>query len=186
MNDLTSLILIPLLLVHLTVCANQKQAQRRHVPSTKERVNSNKPSVFITFLRSGEVPPLETGVGSTYLWFRITNNTRWPIWVNMSDVPKDYGDAELYYVIESNEDGRIRVDSRCHVCSSNPLGAGRSITFSLPRDHASADARLRIEYSFEWERGAEGVSGSYSTHSVEFHFSYLPKSVGVVQPHEEM
>jgi hypothetical protein len=95
----------------------------------------------------------------------------------MSGVPKEYGDAHLYYTIEEKEDGKIRIHSSCHVCSVNQLGAGRSITFSIPGDYASADTWLKIEYSFQWERDSEIIGGSYSTHSVKFYFSYLPKSV---------
>ena len=93
----------------------------------------------------------------------------------MGGVPKEYGDANLFYTIEEKK-GEIRIDSRCHVCSVNPVGSGRSVVFSIPADYASQDARLRIEYSFAWERDNEIEGGSYSTHSVLFYFSYLPKS----------
>ena len=154
----------------------QKRTQSRRSRGVAPLVDSAKPAVFISYLRTGEVEPLETGVGKNYLWFRITNNTRWPIWLKMSGVPKEYGDAGLHYTIEDKKDGEIRIDSRCHVCSVNPLDGGRSITFSIPGDYAGADSRIRIEYSLQWERDSETIGGSYSTHSVEFYFSYLPKS----------
>jgi hypothetical protein len=82
-----------------------------------------------------------------------------------------------HYPIENKEDGKIQIDSRCHVCSVNPVGSGRSVIFSIPADYASQDTRMRIEYSFAWERDNEMEGGSYSTHSVLFYFGYLPKSV---------
>jgi len=94
----------------------------------------------------------------------------------MSGVPKAYGDAGLFYTIESKDDGKVGIDSRCHVCSVNPIGSGRSVVFSIPADYVSQDTRLRIEYSFAWERDNEMEGGSYSKHSVLFYFSYLPKS----------
>ena len=51
------------------------------------------------------------------------------------------------------------------------------MVFSIPADYASKDVRMRIEYSFAWERDNEMEGGSYSAHSVLFYFSYLPKSV---------
>ena len=140
-------------------------------------IDSRRPAVFVSFLRSAEIEPLETGVGRAYLWFRITNNTRWPIWLNGSGVPKQYGDAQLYYSIEQREDSKVILDSRCHACSANQLGPGKSITFSLPKQYATADSRLSIEYTFEWERSGSNTAGSSSIHFVKFDFSLLPKSI---------
>jgi hypothetical protein len=156
----------------VTVASAQRQKSRRAVTL----VDANKPAVYVSFLRAAEIEPLETGVGNRYLWFRITNNSRWAIWLDMSGVPKTYGDAGLFYTIENKDDGKIRIDSRCHACSVNPVGSGRSVVFSIPADYASQDARMRMEYSFAWERDNEMEGGSYSTHSVLFYFSYLPKS----------
>ena len=140
-------------------------------------VNPNKPAVFITFLRLTDLEPLETGYGRKHFLLRITNNTRWAIWLEMGGVPKEYGDAGLFYTIENKDKGEIQIDSRCHVCSVNPVNPGRSIVFSVPADYASTDTRMRIGYSFAWERDNEVEGGSYSEHSVAFYFSYLPQSV---------
>ena len=157
----------------MTVAPAQRQVNRR----AGALVNSTKPAVFISFLRSADLEPLRTGYGRQHLLFRITNNSRWAIWLEMNGVPKEYGDAGLFYTIESKDKGEIQIDSRCHVCSVNPVGPGRSIVFSIPADYANTDTRLRIEYSFAWERDNEVEGGSYSEHSVAFYFSYLPKFV---------
>src|SRR5262245_16248135 len=176
---LLSLMKMRLLLTIIIACGlvTIVHAQRQNSRRAGTLVNGNRPAVFVTFLRSGEVEPLVNGVGNRYLWFRLTNNSRWAIWLDMSGAPKEYGDAGLFYTIESKEDGMIKIDSRCHVCSVNPVGAGRSVVFSIPADYASREVRMRIEYSFAWERDNEMEGGSYSTHSVLFYFSYLPKSV---------
>src|SRR6266496_3407509 len=88
--------------------------QRKPQPS-RVLLNANKPGVYIAFLHAAKIEPLETGVSDQYLWFRITNNTRWPIWLEMNGVPKAYGDAGLFYTIEDPD--KIRLDARCHVCS---------------------------------------------------------------------
>jgi hypothetical protein len=151
--------------------------QRRSNSRAGILVEASKPAVYLSFLRVADLEPLRASGGRQHFIFRITNNTRWEMWLKMGDVPEEYGDANLFYTIEGEEKGEIRIDSRCHVCSVNPVGAGRSVVFSIPADYASRDTRLRLEYSFAWELANEIEGGSYSVHSVLFYFSYLPKSV---------
>jgi hypothetical protein len=151
-------------------------AQRQQRRDAQALVHRNKPAVFISFLRTIELEPLRTGYGRKQLLFRITNNTRWPIWFDMSGVPtKEYGDAALFYTIEG-KDGKVQDYERCHVCSMNPVGSGRSLVFSIPADYISRDTLLRIAYSFGWDQKNE-TAGSRSTHSVEFYFNSLPNSI---------
>lgn len=161
----------------ITCCFVPATAQTRSSYRSSPLINPDKPVVYISFLRVGRIEPLEPSVRGQYLWFRLTNNSRWAIWLEMSAVPKDYGDALLYYTTEDLSDkDKILVDSRCHVCSANPVAPGRSVIFSVPTDHASRGARLRLPYSFGWERDSEADGGSRSHHSVEFYFGSLPKS----------
>jgi hypothetical protein len=158
-------------LVAVPIAQPQKNVKRGAL------VDKRRPAVFISYLRSADLEPLKTGYGRRHLLFKITNNTQWPVWLEMNGVPNEYGDAGLFYTIESRDDGKVEIDSRCHVCSVNPLSSGRSVVFSIPADYVRKDARLRIAYSFAWERDNEAIGGSHSTHSVEFYFSYLPESV---------
>jgi len=141
-------------------------------------VDSKKPAVFISFLRLTELKENDSEK-QKYLSFKITNNTKWNIWLQMSQASnKVLGDAYLYFAIEDKKEGTIKSGSTsCHVCSINPLGSGRSIIFSIPLSDVSNDTLMRIAYSFEWERDNERKDTSYSTHSVEFYFSGLPESV---------
>lgn len=166
---------VVLLLSSQPSLAQRRRAPRRGGAGERVLVNAGKPGVFLTFLRAGEAEPIRAGEGRSHLWFRLTNNTRWPVWVKMSD--KGHGDASLFYTVEDAEDGRILINMGCHVCAVDTLGPGRSITFTVPADYLRPDAKLRMEYSFSWERGNEAVDGSYSTHHVEYSFFYLPASV---------
>ncbi|MGH9943464.1 MAG: hypothetical protein ACRD9R_14050 [Pyrinomonadaceae bacterium] len=152
-------------------------AQRQKGGRSGNLVKADMPAVYVSFLRPVQLEPFRTGYGRNHLLFRITNNTRWAIWLEMNGVTAEYGDAGLFYTIEDEKSGEIRIDMLCHVCSVNQVGAGRSIIFSIPADYASRDSRFRIEYSFAWERDNEAEGGSYSKHSVLFYFHYLPKSV---------
>jgi hypothetical protein len=171
--------MMKLLLTVAIVCslAMVAPAQRQRNRWGGALVDVNKPVVYISFLRTADLESLRTGYGRKHLLFRITNNSRWAIWLEMGGVPKEYGDANLFYTIEEEKKGEIQIDSRCHVCSVNPVGSGRSVVFLIPAGYARQDSRMRIEYSFAWERDNEIEGGSYSTHSVLFYFSYLPKSV---------
>lgn len=170
-----------LLLTIVIACSfvTEAYAQRSKTRRSGALVVASKPAVFLTFLRLTNIKPDDPANDPNYLFFRLTNNSRWPIWLQMSGVSKkEYGDASLYYAIEDKETGAVRIGStQCHVCSVNPLRAGDSIVFSIPLGDAGRDARMRIEYSFAWERDNEIESGSYSEHSVVFYFSYLPSSV---------
>ena len=152
-------------------------AQRQGGRRAGTLVNVNKPAVYISFLRTADLNPLRASNGRKHLVFRITNNSRWVIWLEMGGVPERHGDAKLFYTIEGEKTGEIRIDERCHVCSVNPVGPGRSVVFTVPADDAGRDTRLRVKYSFAWERGNEAEGGSYSEHSVVLYFGHLPKSV---------
>jgi hypothetical protein len=154
-------------------------AQRHKTPRAGTLVAPSKPAVLLSFLRLTKIEPDDPTDDPNNLFFRLTNNSRWPIWLQMSGVSKkDYGEASLYYAIEDKETGSVRSGTtQCHVCSVNPLMPGDSIIFSLPLGYASHDTRMRIAYSFDWERDNESEGGSYSEHSVVFYFSHLPPSI---------
>lgn len=168
---------VVLLLSSQPSVAQRRRAPRREGSGERVLVSAKKPGVFLTFLRAGEAEPLRAGEGGSHLWFRLTNNTRWPLWVKMSGATEGHGDAHLFYTVEDEENGRILINMSCHVCSINPLDPGRSITFTIPADYLSRGARLRMEYIFSWERDNQTIAGSYSKHSVEYDFYYLPTSV---------
>ena len=43
------------------------------------RLERNKPSVYVTFLRYGKREPIHTGESNEGVWLRLHNNTRWPL-----------------------------------------------------------------------------------------------------------
>lgn len=88
---------------------------------------------------------------------------------------KRHGDASLYYLIENRKSGE-QISGRlyCHVCSTNPVGPGKHVTFSIPFREAAQNARMRIEYEFNWERES---SDHNTEHTVSYYFSSLPQTV---------
>jgi hypothetical protein len=180
--SLTNMTKLSLSILILFALLSASLAQRQRPGGSAALVKKGKSAVFISFMHRVDLTPLRTGYGRGHLIFRITNNTREAVWLDMSDVPSNqYGDASLYYTIEETKGGIVRINHLCHVCSVNPVGPGRSVVFAIPRDYASQGTLLRIPYTF----GSERDSGSSSTHSAEFYFDRLPKSrlpvVGAVQ-----
>lgn len=136
------------------------------------------PVAFLTFLRKERVET-ETVRGSDadYLFFTLTNNSCWPIWLHMSGEDKRLGDASLYIQVNDIESGtNLRGSLSCHVCSVNPLGTGRKITFSIPFKWAIQKSVMRVSFDFGWEWD-EHVDGSAVLHTVNFYFKELPESI---------
>jgi hypothetical protein len=74
-------------------------AQQRRFSGTQSelRLRKDMPTVYITFERAGKRKPLEQGESDQGVWLRLHNNTRWPLTLAMNGVPKEYGDATLFY-----------------------------------------------------------------------------------------
>jgi hypothetical protein len=162
----------------LTVAVFQIHAQRLPTGS-KSLLRNNRPAVYLTFLRMSVVKWDDPSTDPKNLFFRITNNSRWPVSLQMSGAAKkEYGDVSLYYAIEDKKTGTIeRGSTGCHVCSVNSLNPGRSLIFSIPLSEASLQTRMRITYSFDWERGSENYGDSDSEHAIIYYFSNLPASI---------
>src|SRR5262245_34875463 len=172
MLKVATVITIALLAVNAFASSQRAQVDKIGRP----RIRRDKPSVYVSLIRVGKIEPLKTGIGDQHIWLRITNNTRWPIWLDASGVPnKEYGEISLYYTIESVNDGSIVIDSRCHVCSNVPLASGNSWIFVIPLDYLDKDQRIRVNFSFDWEDRDDTFAGREAEHSVFFFSSNLPK-----------
>jgi hypothetical protein len=140
------------------------------------RIVKDKPTVYISFDHAGRREPLLNGEGNQGIWLRLHNNTRWAVRLQMSGVPRQYGDANLFYeVLSENE---VVIDMKCHVCSSNKLAPGKPILFSLPREYLNKDLAIRISFSYDWEEDERGSTSLEPQHYVYFYSSKLPRTVG--------
>jgi len=120
-------------------------AQRAHKPAARILLNSHRPAVFLSYIEQKVMKTSDKLKGENYLFFKITNNTRWKIWLSMSGTAgKEFGQASLYYAIEDpKSDQNISGSVSCHVCSTNPLGSGRSIIFMRPSIISMISLRIR-------------------------------------------
>jgi|ERR1043166_3793842 hypothetical protein len=139
----------------------------------EDRIKSGLPSVYITLERTGKRKPLEQGESDEGVWLRLHNNTRWPLTLAMNDVPKEYGDAALFYDVLS--DGKVVTERTCHACSSNQIRPGGSLLFSVPREDLSERGSIRVSFSYAWERAHDVFAGREPQHFVYFYSSKLPR-----------
>ncbi len=178
-------LIVFVVLFSLPVAFGQKTSTSNRVSKTKnpcvsgQKLRDRKdPVVFITFVKKERIGT-ETRYGSDvdYLFFTLTNNSCWPIWLDMSGADDKLGDVRLYVQAEDVKSGTIQHGTlRCHVCSTNPLGPGKKLTFSVPRDYASRSSLMKVAFDFGWERDVH-VDGVGVQHTVSFYFNRLPESV---------
>jgi hypothetical protein len=128
-----------------------------------------KPTVYLTFERSGRVGEEK----EERVFFRFRNNTRWGLRLDMGGELKGYGDARLFYEILSAYNV-IGKSVSCHVCSTNILGPGRTLLFSVPKEDVSNSYAIRIQYSYAWE---DDLDSDEPTHFVSFVLRYLPENL---------
>jgi len=150
-------------------------AQTRSTRSSRSvRLSKKHPSVYITFVREAKIASVKTGEIQQTVWLRLHNNTRWPIWLDASGVPEEYGDAALYFAVDNVVSGeKLFGSTRCHVCSSAPLSPGKSIIFSLPQEYLKNDQRIRIGFRYDWENSDDAFAGREVEHSIFFSGSKL-------------
>jgi hypothetical protein len=138
------------------------------------RIMRDKPSVYITFERVGQLKSPDVGDGNERVWLRLHNNTRWPLMLDMSAVPSgEYGDAGLFY--ENLLGGEIILRVQCHVCTLNSLGSGKSLLFSIPQTDLAKERAIRVKFSYGWEDRNDVAGGREAVHHVYFDSSNLPQ-----------
>lgn len=138
----------------------------------------NKPHVYISFEREGKLRPLRTGESNRGVWLRFHNNSIWDVGICMSDVPEEYGDAELDYEVERYEDIEGSSEKPLSTnpegsCSIVPIGPGKSILFSVPREHLAEGLAIRVRFIYEWEFDADVYNDGWY---VLKHYAYLYSS----------
>jgi hypothetical protein len=171
------------------------QPQKRDKPKTNVRLVKTQPSVFISFDHEGKREPLKTGESSNGVWLRLHNNTRAPLFFPTFSVPSALGQLGMFYDIVSVSDVFNYHDGAPpaaetktrglpvgytlgHTSSAYLLQPGRSVLFSLPREHLPEGVTLRINFNYAWELEGkmESVRIGEPEHYVYFYSSQLPKS----------
>jgi hypothetical protein len=171
---MNSLLLVTILLLSFVGFYGQQQMSTALQKDV--RIERNKPSVYITFERIGQIKLPDPDDEKERIWLRLHNNTRWPLMLDMSAVPSaEYGDAGLFYDNLSSG-GEIIFRIQCHVCTLNSLGSGKSLLFSIPRTELPKERSIRVKFSYGWEDQNDVAGGREATHYVYFDGSQIPQS----------
>lgn len=118
----------------------------------------SKPSVFISYLRSGKAASLFEGESDARIWLRLHNNTRIPIYLCHHKVPKAYGDAGFpRSVFESLQIGDRRLEKLGYgstdVCDVFEIQSAGSAVFSVPAEELTPKKRLiELRFHFGWNK----------------------------------
>ena len=166
----------------LLAVANSCLAQQANNAGVDVRLSNDHPAVYITFERRGKgIDPMQSRLaepGDTSLskqkgddiWLRLHNNCRWailfPTWslylgkrltpAHLSDgttvqALSDDMEVNAKYLVEER-DGKV-VPYGGDSYSESWLAPGRSVIFSVAREHLSHDRSIYLYFSYEWERG---------------------------------
>ena len=159
MNNLIVSLGVAIILVSQIQSSAQEINTQRH----KYVVAPKSPSVYI--VQETTVSKGEELAGRVS--FRLYNNLKWPIRLNVSTPGDGEGDVQLDYELLGNKD-EVSGGYGCHVCTITLLGSGKSLSFSLPKSEVAQNLRLRVEYSNYWESVSD-----VGTEKEPFHYVLL-------------
>jgi hypothetical protein len=142
------------------------------VASQAQKINRNRPSVFLTFKEfvketADEASPSK---GARLV---LHNNTRWPIyyraWLDRT-LP---GDVAMCYVIEQ-ENGSRALRGHVEVVTTTKLSPGKSVSFTVPQEDFLMNSLIYVSFNFSWEYVKEKRIPYEVDHRVYFHSADLP------------
>ena len=160
--NLNRLILLFILCVSLISVVSAQQREQKC--SKRHRLNDNAPSVYIEPERDVKLIRLAEDAGRFLL--RINNNTCGTIWIDASGGNEKYEDASLYYDVLKN--GVLRYKVNCRICSFTGLSRGKTLSFSVPKEHLAKGMSLRIQFMYDWENHDDVFGGREVTHYVQY------------------
>jgi hypothetical protein len=155
-----------------SVSGKQQSSQDR---SRSILIRKDRPSVYIEFERSGKALPLFEREKEERIWLRLYNNTQWAINFCSFSVKNQYGGTGIVYEVkrsrtsfgrikgssnkgalpeERNQQESVRIPqgySTADVCTPYSLDSGKSVTFSIPREHLGKSLYIEFEFWPEWE-----------------------------------
>lgn len=89
---------------------------------------------------------------------KLVNNSKWSIYVQLFS----YGEKEdtgVYYDVERIRNSGVfdeplpqgyQQGSGCIITGYSELKSGKSVNFSIPRNHLAQDLQIRMDFIFEW------------------------------------
>ena len=229
MRKLSKMSKVSLAVLVLYVLAIAVSAQHKGTCGTEAGIllSKDKPTVYITFERAGQIKPAPVRLAATdiiqersndqdnesiqVVWLRLHNNTRWAInfptdslYIGPKITPIRLCDGRgalglrtgievnARYEVEAvggfesvrTSNGGLIINSpidtpkppivnRSDMLSTSWLPSGRSVIFSVPREHLAKHLAIYILYNYEWEYGERTFRSDEPQHRVYFRASDL-------------
>ncbi|MDQ3649591.1 MAG: hypothetical protein M3458_04780 [Acidobacteriota bacterium] len=170
------------ILIFLIPLSVKTKAQYRETKSKDVRLVKNQPSVYLSFEREGKREPLEEGESGQGIWLRFRNNSKWQVGVCIFSVPKEYGDEGVFYEVErfiSANTGNVGETPIGYEakggCLRQLIPPGKSLIFSVPREHLADGLAIKVAFRYEWEDNTNVLSGREPIHHAYFYSTDLAK-----------
>src|SRR5262245_51835905 len=164
-------------------------------------IRKDRPSVYIEFERIGKAPPLFEGEKEERVWLKLHNNTRWAVVICSFPATAEYGDIGVVYDVKQSPTP-IRTEGRVggrrtsgkpasknisqpesskipegystgDTCAPYYIDSGKSIVFSVPREHLAKNLYIEFEFWAEWEN-RDNELGNFPQSFVSFSNQGLP------------
>lgn len=169
------------------------------------------PSVYIIFERVGERKPRSANESNDGIWLRLHNNTRWAITTYAgSQIPlpenvfipfrlckesrlglREGVEIDANYYFEADEQSNIappKILRHDNLASEVWLLSGKSLIFSVPREHLSKYLSVYIPFHYSWEEKSKTKAvrtslfevlrdNTQPTHRVHFYYYQLPEKL---------
>lgn len=185
-------------LLFFTVLINSVESQNKARSSIKAagiKLESRKPSIYITFEKTGKRVALRDDESEKGVWLRLHNNMRYSIrfcvfgisdgeQLAFFDKNSDFG---VNYEVEFFDESRfLGTSSEAKsnalpdipagypvggICHYYELWPGKSVTFSVPAEHLTKGLLIRVPFKYEWEVESE----DNPSHFVYFNSVDVPK-----------
>ncbi|HEX8162592.1 MAG TPA: hypothetical protein VF538_12005 [Pyrinomonadaceae bacterium] len=142
----------------------------------------NQPTVYLSIDHTGPRKPLYEEESGNGIWLKLHNNTLWPIVFPVFGVSKEWGDLGMFYDIEFEGEQKSRAITPLprgyklgHVSTLFTLPSGRSVVFSIPREHLVKGLKICVNFNYNWEASERGwVRDDEPKHYVYFYGSDVP------------
>lgn len=141
-------------------------------------IEKKKPSVYVNFVKFGERTFRYSKDSKEGVWLRLNNNSKWDLLVSTIGTDKKNGDFELFYKVgafkdwfKANPNKNVPTGLEFgHIASEFNLKSGKSIVFSVPREHLYQNLYIVVKFDYDWENNTSNIG-----HQVLFSSSQLPK-----------
>lgn len=151
-------------------------AQSSKITSADVRLKKAEPNVYISLERQGAWQPIKRSESKSRVWLRLHNNSKWDILTCMWDIPKVYGDKDIPYEVETidrlSRNKLPTMTNREDSCGMEFIESGKSVVFSIPREHLSDGLAIKVQFRYEWEIDDDGFINDEEPR----HFAYFYSS----------